>query len=80
MTILELEAKRAELARSILSIDSEEVLNELSNTLNVLTKKMPCSHSVEELRAGADRVTAAWKSGDMSQFTSHEDVEKRHVS
>lgn len=79
MTALEIEAKRAQLARSILSIDSEEILEELSITLKNLTAKMPCRHSIDEIRAGADRVTLAWKSGDMSQFTPHEMVEKRRT-
>lgn len=79
MTVLEIEAKKAELARSILNIDSEEVLDEISKVVKKLTVKMPCMHSLEEIRAGADRVLTARRSGDTSKFVSHEQVEKRHI-
>lgn len=79
MTILEREAKKAELARSILSIDSEEILNEISKFVENLTVKMPCMYSPEEIQAGADRVLAARRSGDKSRFVSFDEVKKRHV-
>lgn len=77
MTALELEVKRAELARSILKIESEEILNEISNTLQKLTIKMPCMYSDEEICAGADRFLSALRSGDKTRFISQEELEKR---
>lgn len=80
MTVLEIEAKKAELVRTILNnVDSEEVLNELSNMVKKLTTKMPCMHSPEEIRSGVDRFLDALNSGDKSKFISHEEVLKRHA-
>ncbi len=80
MTVLEREAKKAELARSILNIESDDILDKLSNYYKNLTAKMPCTYSDEEIRAGADRFLSAlenYNNGDASQFTSHEEVKKR---
>lgn len=80
MTVLEIEAKKAELVRTILNyVDSEEVLNELSNIVKKLTTKMPCMYSPEEIRLGADRFLDALNSGDNNKFISHEDVLKKHA-
>lgn len=80
MTVLEREAKKAELARSILNIESDDILEKLSNYYKNLTKKMPCVYSDEEIREGADRFLDAlndYNNGNTSQFTSHEEVKKR---
>ena len=78
MTVLEFEAKKAELARSILNINSDEVLNEVSATLQKLIDRMPCMYSDEEIRAGADRFLSALRSGDRTRFISQDELEKRH--
>jgi hypothetical protein len=81
MTVLELEAKKAELVRSILNnVNSEEILNELSKIVNKLTVKKPCMYSPEEIQAGADRVLAARRSGDKSHFIPFGEVKKKHLS
>lgn len=78
MNTLEIEAKRAELARSILNIESEEILNEISYTLQKLTAKMPCMYSDEEIRAGADRFISALRSGDKTKFIPQEKLEEKY--
>lgn len=79
MTTLEIHAKQAELAKRILNIDSEEVLNKLSETLNALTARMPSVPTDEEVRARANRAVTAFRNGEMHKFTSHEDLKKRHL-
>lgn len=79
MTLLELEARKAQLVRSVLNdIHDEETLNELSVALDRLTGKIPCRYSVEEIRTGADRFLEALHNGDESKFISHEEVLKKH--
>ncbi|MDH6312741.1 hypothetical protein M2137_001516 [Parabacteroides sp. PFB2-10] len=82
MTLLELNAKKAELVQTILNdIDSEEVLNELSQMVKKLTApKYPCMHSIEELRSSAADALQAYKKGDGKHFTTQEEMRKRHTS
>lgn len=83
MTTLEIYAKRDELAKRILSIDSEEVLNKLSETLNELTNKTPQLPGIptkEEVKERARRVAAAFRDGKMDEFVSMEELKRRHIS
>jgi|GEM_PF-5393067 hypothetical protein len=49
MTVLELQAKKAELAKRILLLDDESIINKLSNLYTSLTENYPCDFSVEEV-------------------------------
>ncbi|MDH6342244.1 hypothetical protein M2480_001562 [Parabacteroides sp. PFB2-12] len=81
MTLLELKAKKAELVQLILNdIDSEEVLNEVSQMVKKLTRpKYPCMYSVEEIQSSADEAMQAYNEGYDSHFTTQEEMRKRHT-
>jgi len=77
MATLELQAKKAELAKDILSLESEEIVNELSRIFNSLMTKYPCMHTPEEIIAGAKGAVKAYREG---RGVSHEEMKKRHIS
>lgn len=80
MTVLELEAKKAELARLILNdVNSEELVNELLRVIKKMIEKFPCMHSPEEVRASADSAVKAYREGDENRFITHEEMKKRHL-
>jgi len=54
MTVLELNAKKAELVKSILNdVNSEEVLDKVSTYVKSLVTPMPCQYTSEEIVTGA---------------------------
>jgi hypothetical protein len=63
MTVLELQAKKAELARRILSLDDESVINKLSNLYSNLTNNYPCDYSVEEVALACEKAIQQHKEG-----------------
>lgn len=63
MTALELQAKKAELARRILSLDDESIINKLSNLYNSLTNSYPCNYSVEEVAQACQDAIQQHKEG-----------------
>ena len=77
MTTLELQAKKAELAKEILNLDSEDIINELSRIFKKLTLKYPCMHTPDEIKAGAKQAVEDYKAG---KGVSHEDMKKRHTA
>lgn len=81
MTVLELNAKKAELIKSILNdVDSEDILNQVADVVKRLTtKKFPCMYTPEEISAGADRVLTARRSGDRLRFVPFEEVKKKRT-
>lgn len=65
MTTLELESKRAALARAILNLDNEALLNELSGIINSFTPlTFPCQYTTEELKAGIPKFLEDVKIGN----------------
>lgn len=59
MTVMELELKKAELARNILNQNSEDVINRLTKLYKNLTNSYPCQHSEQEiLQSGYDAIEA----------------------
>jgi hypothetical protein len=75
MNHLELNAKKAELIRSILNeIDNEETLNEITATVQRLLKKVPCQYSAEELK---ERALLAIEEMKQGKGISHEEMKNR---
>lgn len=80
MTVLEMDAIKAELTQSILSIDNEDVLNRLLRYVKKLAvPQHPCMYSPEEIQAGAERFLQAYQSGDKNRFIPHEKMKKKHL-
>jgi len=75
MASLELQAKKAELAREILNLDNEEIVDKLSKVLGNLTTKYPCMHTPEEIKSGARQAIEDHKAG---KGISHEEMKNRH--
>ena len=64
MTIVELNAKKAELIKSILNdINSEDILNEISKFVKSVTVKAPCQYTPEEIQSGALKAIEEAESG-----------------
>lgn len=77
MTALELQAKKAELARRILSSDNEDLINRLSNLYNKITvNKYPCDYSEEEVLHACE---AAMKEFEEGTLTPSDQI-KRKIS
>lgn len=75
MNFLELNAKKAELIKSILNdINNEETLNELAATVQRLITKYPCQYSAEELKERALRGIEEMEQG---KGTPHEEMKNR---
>lgn len=77
MSTLELQAKKAELAKGILNLESEDIINELSRVFNKLVVKYPCMHTSEDIKGGAKQAIQDYKSG---KGISHENMKKRHLA
>ncbi|MDL2212387.1 hypothetical protein LJC72_12135 [Bacteroides sp. OttesenSCG-928-D19] len=74
MTTLELEARKAYIIRLIINVDSEEIINKLSQTVEkFVSPSLPCQHSMEELKKGLPEFYSASEKGEL---TSHEDVKR----
>lgn len=80
MTTLEIYAKRDELAKRILSIDNETILDEISKILNKSVPTLPPVPSDEEIRERARRVSTAFRNGEFDKFIPLEELKKRHLS
>jgi len=78
MTTLELQAKKAELARNILNEVDEEIINQLSSMYKSMRVKLPERPSDAELAASAKAAVNAYKSGDTKKFTTQEEMRNRH--
>lgn len=77
MNTLELQAKKAELARQILNTDNEDLINALSNLYSKLTaNKYPCDYTEDEVLRACEDSIAEYEAGSL---TSHDQV-KRKVS
>jgi hypothetical protein len=63
MTVIELQAKKVELARRILLLDDESIINKLSNLYNNLTSSCPCDYSVEEVAQACQKAIQQHKEG-----------------
>lgn len=73
MTTIEMEAKKARLVRSIMNIDSEDLINKLSGFVDSLTT-MPCQHTIEELKEGLPDFFDKLKNG---QLIAHENLKHK---
>ena len=74
MTVLEMEAKKAYIIRSIANIDSEEVINKLSKVVDtIIPSSLPCQHTIKELKEGLKDFICA---SENKELVSHEEVEK----
>jgi len=74
MTVLELNAKKAELVQSIISnINSEEAINELLLFVEQLTLKFPCQYTEDEIKISALEAIRQMKEG---KYTSHEEMKR----
>ncbi|MDR1161554.1 MAG: hypothetical protein LBK45_04355 [Tannerellaceae bacterium] len=63
MTVLELQAKKAELAKCILALDDESIINKLSNLYSNLTNNYPCDYSIEEVAQACREAIRQHKEG-----------------
>lgn len=80
MTVVEFEAKKAELINYISdNVNTEDVLSKLSALVNDLIVKYPCCYSSEEIQASADRAIEAFKRGETNRFISHDEMRKKHL-
>lgn len=67
MTTLELQAKKAELARRILSSDNEDLINKLSNLYNKLTvNKYPCHYTENEVLQACESALQEYEAGTLT--------------
>lgn len=76
MTVLELQAKKAELARRILSLNDENIINKLANYFSSLTEYYPCDYTVEEVAQACEE---AIKQHKEESLTPHSQI-KRKIS
>lgn len=76
MTIIEFKAKKADLARIILNIESEDVLNEVSDILKKFIVKSPCQHSEEEMLDSGHNAIKAYETGELIW---HEEIKRKSV-
>lgn len=78
MTTIELEARKTQLIKSILDIDSEALLTKAEAYINKLkSKNPPCQYTEEELKI---RVRQSVEDAKNGLGISQEDMRKRHVS
>jgi len=74
MTVLELNAKKAELVKSIINgINNEEAIDELLLFVEQLTLKSPCQYTEEEIKVSALEAIRQMKEGE---YTSHEEMKR----
>lgn len=78
MTALEIQNIKLELVKSIINMDSEDTLKEVSQFVNRITQ-YPCMYTPEELQASAEELIKARQSADNTRFISQEDMRKRHA-
>lgn len=78
MTALEIQSIKLELVKSIINIDSEDTLKEVSQFINRIGQ-YPCMYSPEELQASADEVIKARQKGDKTRFITQEEMRKKHA-
>lgn len=80
MSTIELEARKAEIARLVLNeINSEEALEELACFIKRIIIKSPCSFTVKELDESANEAIIAYKTNDVAKFISHEQLKERYA-
>lgn len=70
MTVLEIEAKKAELARHILSLDDENILNKLTSLYNNLTQNYPCDFTIEEVVKACEKAIEQHEKGTTIPLSS----------
>lgn len=70
-----MQAKKAELVKSINNINSESVLIELSKAIERLT--LPCQYTVEEVREGLYEAFNEYENG---KLISHQEIKNRFKS
>lgn len=79
MTIIELNARKAEIVRAILNdIETEEALDALSDLLRKLhvSRQPPCQYTVEELN---DRAEQAIRDYEAGKGIPHEEIKRKTV-
>lgn len=78
MTLLELNAMKAELVKTILNdIDTPEILMEIDNLVKSKIGKHPCQYSAEELK---ERAKLAIEQMQQGEGTAHEEMKKRFTA
>jgi len=70
MTTIEMEAKKARLVKSIINIDSEEIINKIAGMVDSLTS-MPCQHTIQELK---EELPAFIKQFEQGELIPHENL------
>ena len=74
---MEIEAKKVQLVRSILSIDSEEIINRLMQVIEGVAPSTPyTSEEIEELKKGLPAFMAQFLNGEL---ISHEKIQRKLV-
>lgn len=76
MTVLEFQAKKAELAKRILCSDDESIINKLSNFYNSITETYPCDYTEKEVAKACEEAIRQYKEG---RITPHSEM-KRKIS
>jgi hypothetical protein len=75
MTSLELQTKKADLVRSILNSDNEEIINKLSDLYKKLTvKNYPCDYTQEEILQSCKEAIEEYKAGG---GTPHDKIKRK---
>lgn len=77
MTTSEIQNIKLDLVKSIINIDNEDSLKEISGLVKRLLTEHPCMYTPEEIWSGADSVIKAHREGDRSQFVSFKDIKKK---
>ena len=74
---MEIEAKKVQLVRSILSIDSEEIINRLMQVVEGAVPSIPyTSEEIEELKKGLPAFMAQFSNDEL---ISHEKIQRKLV-
>lgn len=79
MTALELQAKKAELAKGILNLESEEIINKLSNFYESLVADFPCQYTKEEVIYTIDEAIEAFDKGEKTRFKSFGEIKRKYT-
>lgn len=78
MTSIELNAKKAELVKTIINIDNEDILNRLETILMGLAEeKEPCIYTPEEIKAGVAEAIYEYETG---KGIPHEQIKRKNLA
>ncbi|NDV57714.1 hypothetical protein [Bacteroides sp. 519] len=74
MTTLELQTRKVELAKRILSSNNEELIEKMSNLYNKIAGSYPCDFTIEEVAQACEEAIKQYKEGTI---TPHSQIKRK---